>query len=121
MDYEFGRDITGAYQALFSMGHEALGVWLTDEIGTDRHRLDRVISETERLLQRQGWEWSQEGLSYSLFLSRDEASVRANALGQPQDMEIDDEDMDFYDDESQASCGLDDFYKVLQDWAEFTA
>jgi len=121
MDYEFGRDITGAYQAMFSMGHEALGIWLSEEIATDKQRLASVITQVEQLLRCQGWEWCLEGESYSLWLNREEALVRANALGQPEDMEIMEEDMDFYDDESQASCGLDDFLKVLQDWAEFTA
>lgn len=36
MDYEFKKNtLDGSYHAVFSMGHEALGRWLIEEIGKD--------------------------------------------------------------------------------------
>ena len=40
MDYEFRRDPFGGYRARFSMGHEAIGQWLIDEVGKDEEKLD---------------------------------------------------------------------------------
>jgi len=39
MDYEFRRDPFGGYRARFSMGHEAIGQWLIDEVGKDEEKL----------------------------------------------------------------------------------
>lgn len=39
MDYEFLRDATGQVLVKFSMGHEAIGHWLNDEVKGDLARV----------------------------------------------------------------------------------
>lgn len=119
VEYDFGRDLTGKLHAGFSMGHEAFGLWLIEEVGDDRTLMQELLLHAQQLKRGEGWEYRHEGTSYSLLLSREDAQVRAHALDMPLDGELSDEDLDLYDDEAQASCGLDDFMGVLEDWAEF--
>ncbi len=58
------------------------------------------------------------GREFMLTLTREEASVRAALL----DDEFDEapEDLNHYDQESFASCGLDDFRQLVEAWQLFT-
>ena len=48
MDYEFRRDPFGGYRARFSMGHEAIGQWLIDEVGKDEEKaLFMILNDHE--------------------------------------------------------------------------
>ncbi|CAJ0999327.1 hypothetical protein SODG_007227 [Sodalis praecaptivus] len=46
MDYEFLRDATGQVIVKFSMGHEAIGHWLNDEVKGDM----ALLADVERRL-----------------------------------------------------------------------
>ena len=52
MDYEFRRDPFGGYRARFSMGHEAIGQWLIDEVGKDEEKLDELFALCDQLNSR---------------------------------------------------------------------
>ncbi|MEH6470104.1 MAG: YacL family protein [Halopseudomonas sp.] len=117
MDYEFSTDLTGRYSAQFSMGHEALGNWLSAEIGDNAARIKTLFEALLRLQQRQAWEFQLEGREYSLELSREEATVRAHALFAETDEFS--EELEYYDSESLAQCGLDDFKEMLSAWCQF--
>ncbi|MBY4676954.1 YacL family protein [Marinobacterium arenosum] len=121
MEYEFGRDIIDRPYARFSMGHEAFGHWLVDELGEDQARLAGVQQQVARLLAGQGWEYELAGREFSLQLSRDEVVVRSNALGYEVELppEEDEEELSCYDDELQAGCGLQDFAELLVAWRTF--
>ncbi|UTW11323.1 YacL family protein [Marinobacterium rhizophilum] len=115
MEYTFGRDDIGRYFAEFSMGHEAFGRWLNEELGQDPQRLEQLLSVIEQLHNRQIREYRLDGSEFSLELDREEVRVRAHSL----DDSADDtglEDLEFYDDELEAGCGLDDFRDVLKAW-----
>ena len=117
MDYEFRTDLLGRHVAHFPMGHEALGNWLTSDLGNNPQRIQGVFDAILLIENRQTWEYELEGAEYALQLSPDEAVVRAHSLYAEADQLND--DMDYYDSESQAQCGLDDFKALLIDWIQF--
>lgn len=117
MDYEFTNDFAGNQVARCSMGHEALGRWLTAEIGTDARLLEKLLAAIQRLQQRQAWEFQLEGVEYALELTREEAIVRAHSLFADTDGLT--EELDYYDAESLAQCGLEDFAAMLRAWCQF--
>lgn len=117
MEYTFGRDDIGRYFAEFSMGHEAFGRWLSEELGHDRPKLDALLLTIDALQHKHRHEFELAGAEYTLWLTREEARVRAHIL----DASFDDEDLaelNYYDDELQAGCGLDDFKAVLEAWRD---
>lgn len=117
MDYEFRRDGFGGYRARFSMGHEAIGQWLIDEVGKDEGVLEALFAAIDRLSARQQEEVRRPGRDYSLTLTQEEAEVKANVLNISLDEDLD--DLAYYDDEQLALCGLEDFAAVLTSWRAF--
>lgn len=117
MDYEFRRDPFGGYRARFSMGHEAIGLWLIDEVGKDEEKLDELFAIIDRLSSRALVEYQLPGGDYSLLLTHEEAEVKANVLNIALDEDLD--DLAYYDDEQLAMCGLEDFAQVLGSWRAF--
>ncbi|MDX2422915.1 MAG: YacL family protein [Amphritea sp.] len=121
MDYDFTHDIYGAFCAEFSMGHEALGYWLTYELRSRQPVIAELLRITEELQQHQRRDYMMEGSEYNLILNQDEAVVRAHALDAYDDTVEPEDNLVYYDQESTASCGLDDFIEILEGWQQFTA
>lgn len=121
MDYDFTHDVYGAFCAEFSMGHEALGYWFTYELRSRQAVIAELLQITSALQQQQRQDYLMEGAEYNLMLNQDEAIVRAHALDAYDDTAEPDDNLVFYDQESTASCGLDDFIEILQGWQQFTA
>ncbi len=117
MDYEFRRNLYGHYQAEFSMGHEAFGLWLTEELATNLAMLSSLLVKIDMLKSRQSWQYLQPGQEFILTMSQDGVEVRAALLDDIADEAPD--ELNHYDQESYACCGLDDFRQLLQSWAEF--
>lgn len=115
MDFEFFRDLNGTCRARFSMGHEAFGQWLTDEVTpAEAEALLGMIHELEGGRRE---EFRKVYAEFSLFLGRDEAELAAHTLAFAND-ELE-EGMAYYDDELFAGCGLDDLARVLEQWRAF--
>jgi uncharacterized protein YacL (UPF0231 family) len=119
MDYEFRRDPFGGYRARFSMGHEAIGQWLIDEVGKDEDKLDELFAIIDQLSSRTRVEYRLLGGDYSLLLTHEEAEVKANVLNIEQDEDLD--DLAYYDDEQLAMCGLEDFARCSAPGAPLSA
>ena len=117
MDYKFHRDLYGNYQAKFSMGHEALGLWLTEELGVNKELLTTLLKTVDQLQNQQRWEHYQAGNEFMLSMTSEGIEVRAAILDDLRD--IAPEELNHYDEESQASCGLEDFRQLLEAWCEF--
>ena len=118
MEYQFRRDLIGRPEARFNMNYEAMAVWLTEEIGTRQHQLNKLFEIIAQLKNSERWEYELEGEDYHLVMNRQEAIVRAGLMDT--EMDCDEmEDMDYYDSESQCQCGLDDFNVMLISWQEF--
>lgn len=129
MDYQFKTDVTGQPLAEFEMGHEALGHWLTDELKGRPSTIRQILQAVEKIQAKEAWEFSLVGVEYDLALTATEASIRSHALsvdspdvkGALTDDDVEDEgELDYYDAEAFAHCGLDDFKAVLLDWADYT-
>ncbi|PSJ46617.1 hypothetical protein C7H85_08325 [Zobellella endophytica] len=115
MDFEFFRDLTGVCRARFSMGHEAFGQWLTDEVTPAE--VSALLAQIRRLEARQGEEFRKVYAEFTLLLGRDDVELAAHSLAFEGDQL--EEGMAYYDDELFAGCGLDDLARVLEQWREF--
>ncbi|MGF1713644.1 YacL family protein [Photobacterium chitinilyticum] len=118
MDYEFKKNtLDGSYHAIFSMGHEALGRWLIEEVGKDFSKIDTILAQIGAL-KNSTREWRLLGDDLTLSLQDNEALVQANYLFSEDDTELD-EDMNFYDDECMSLCGFEDLEQMLSAWRAF--
>ncbi|SEQ32819.1 hypothetical protein SAMN02910415_01274 [Basfia succiniciproducens] len=105
------------------MGHEAVANWFNSEVRSDSQKIYTALSV---LAQAKKQSYEQEirliGAEYSLFINADEVMVKANNLdmtdGSEQDLE---EDFHYYDEESIAFCGLEDFENFLTSYLNFIA
>jgi hypothetical protein len=120
VEYTFGRDDTGRYFAEFSMGHEAIGRWLCEELGQNKEQLEQLLDAIGQLQQHRLREYRLDGSEFSLEIDREDVRVRAHSLDDGSD-DTGLDDLDFYNDELEAGCGLDDFRDVLQAWRELIA
>ncbi|MCF1426848.1 MAG: YacL family protein [Shewanella sp.] len=119
MDYEFRRNLLdGSVLALFSMGHEALGRWLSEELGEDKSKLVAVLQAIAELQAGELEQFQLEGRDLTLVLDNEQAVVIANVLGFGLEHELQ-ESMSLYDAESVSACGLEDFQQVLESWQAF--
>lgn len=118
MDYEFKKNtLEGSYHAVFSMGHEAMGRWLVEEVGKDFAKMDTIVTQIGAL-KNSTQEWRLVGEELTLCLQDNEALVQANYLFSEDDTELE-EDMSFYDEECMSLCGFEDFEQMLQAWRAF--
>ncbi|EEY73513.1 hypothetical protein VHA_000761 [Grimontia hollisae CIP 101886] len=100
------------------MGHEALGRWLMDELGTDHDAIDEVLENLNRVMQ-QGGEWLRPGKVFHLQLTQEEALVQANSVMEGGEEEMPDVDLHAYEEESVSLCGPEDLLSVLEAWQDF--
>jgi len=120
MDYRFYYNDRQLPCAELSMDHEAIGLWMTDDLGHDNDQLAEILDAITRLEDGRISEYEMRGHGFLLRLNRDDADVTALELLQEHSLEeLEHEDMDFYDAESRASCGLDDLRELLIEWQHF--
>ncbi|KEY60720.1 protein YacL [Serratia sp. DD3] len=116
MDYEFLRDVTGQVVVKFSMGHEAIGHWINEELKGDLNILDQIEAAAAELKGSER-QWQLAGHEYTLLLDSEEVMIRANQLEfESDEME---EGMNYYDEESLSFCGVEDFLAALQAYRNF--
>ena len=114
MEYDFHKNLYGECEAKLSMGHEAFAAWL-NEVASNTERCAQFLALAE--ISRRGLtEYTHEGDAYSLSFNSGEVHIKAHVLTAQCHIE---DDLDFYDDELGAHCGLDDFIQLLQAWSEF--
>jgi hypothetical protein len=114
MEYQFTRRDNAKPVALFAMGAEAFGRWFSDELGANQLLLNQVFEIIQQLEQRQLDEYQFVGSEFVLHLNTDEVDIIAKELlGELPD------DIELYQQEQQAGCGLADFKQVLLSWQQF--
>ncbi len=116
MDYTFFQDITGQISAKFSMDHEAVGYWLNEEVKCDLTLIDAINAAYDEI---KGSENQREfiGHEYTLLIDDEEIMIKANQMVfETDDLE---EGLSYYDNESVAFCGIDDFQNMLKDYCAF--
>ncbi|GIU02158.1 hypothetical protein C9I43_13110 [Shewanella morhuae] len=119
MEFEFRRNsLTGTFLANFSMDHEVLGQWFTEELGPDLVQIQQVLDTINAIQNDKLGAWRLVGNDFTLELEREQARVFANTLGFEQEYELE-EAMSLYDAESEAYCGLEDFEQALLSWRQF--
>lgn len=100
-----------------SMGHEAIGHWLNEEVDSLPTLLTSIDSALCRI-SSSAETWHQPGREYSIWINNSEVLVQANSLNLP--TEILEEGMSFYDSEQRAECGLDDFLALIRAYQAFS-
>lgn len=119
MEFEFIRNtLMGEYYVKCSMGHEIVGRWLQEEIGKDPAKTHQVEALIEQSFSSPSQEHSLTGTEISITIHGDEVLVQENILAHSYDLELDSE-FDFYDAESTASCGIEDFVTLIEQWKDF--
>jgi uncharacterized protein YacL (UPF0231 family) len=119
MEYEFQRNtLTGTLVADFSKGQEVLGFWFVEELGESLEKYEAICQVIAKLQLNQLKHWHMVGKELSIELDGEEVRVFANELESDEDVELE-EALSLYNDESEAFCGLEDFYLALQSWRAF--
>ena len=120
MEYQFTHTMHGVI-ARCSMDHEAFARWLNNEIAGNHKALDAILTEIERCraVYPNQYEFVSEGKEYSLYFTNDEVMVKANNLEDDFDESLMEEGFNFYNEESIAFCGLDDFEAFLKAYHKF--
>ncbi len=119
MEFEFIRNtLMGEYYVKPSMGHEVLGRWLEEEIGKDKQKIQQVEALLEAVKHSPLLEHNYSGCEISLIIQGDEVTVEENVLSHGESMSEGSE-FDYYNSESKASCGLEDFVSLFEQWKAF--
>ncbi|WP_416308087.1 YacL family protein [Neptunicella sp. SCSIO 80796] len=118
MEYQFTRRDNAKPVAHFLMGAEAFGRWFSDELGANQLLVKQILDIIQQLEQRQLSEYQLVGSEFVLHLATDEVEVTGKELLSDFTDELP-EDIDLYQQEQQAGCGLEDFKQVLLSWQQF--
>ena len=119
MDLDFRKDtLTDTYRVIISMEQTALGNWIQGTLGTDKATIALIQAEIDLLKARQKQEYRLIGDEMTLTLTQEDVCACANSELIDFGEELDD-DMNFYDAETVAVCGLEDFEILLQAWLRF--
>ncbi|MCW8994894.1 MAG: YacL family protein [Psychromonas sp.] len=119
MEFEFRKDFISEQATVkLSMGHEAFATWLEQE-GQAIDWIEALLDKLLLLQQRQIPDFKLEGSEFLLLVNQDEAQVINHSLMNNQEEPDLENNMDFYDAEIQASCGLEDFLNLIESWLEF--
>lgn len=115
MDFQFTH-YQGNVSVKCSMEHIALANWFNTEVRSNPKAILTALSTAQSLSENQ--EEILIGAEYTLFLDADEVMVRANNLAIETD-EILEDDFHYYDEESIAFCGTQDFIHFLETYVDF--
>ena len=115
MDFQFTH-YQGNVSVKCSMEHIALANWFNTEVRSNPKAILTALSTAQSLPENQ--ENILIGAEYTLFLDADEVMVRANNLAIETD-EILEDDFHYYDEESIAFCGTQDFIHFLETYVDF--
>lgn len=119
MEYEFLRNsMTGTFLARFSMEHAIMGLWFSEELADDKAFYVEIGQTIAQLQANQITNKVFVGTSLSVELDHEQVRVFANEIDMEQEIEPD-TGLSLYNSESEAFCGLEDFYEVLLSWRHF--
>lgn len=115
MDFQFTFHL-GQVLAKCSMEHEAVANWLNTETSRDPQNISIILNKIQQLNSQQESQFI--GKEYSLWVNADEVMVRANHLD-IENQEVAEDNLHYYDAESIALCGKEDFVHFLQSYLNF--
>ena len=119
MEFDFKKDyFSGKSTVKMSMGHEAFGTWLEQE-GQSKLWVEHLLTVVKQLQLREINEYKLPGSEFALYLTIEEAKIINHSLHDPE-MSLDEQsELNFYDQEIQAECGLEDFQNLMNSWLTF--
>ncbi|WP_439291290.1 MULTISPECIES: YacL family protein [Lonepinella] len=119
MDFQFTY-YQGNVIVKCSMEHFAVANWFNMEVP---HHSQLISTALLHVQQAKSFTPEQEsqilGKEYSLFINADEVMIRANNLSMNNDDEELEQDFHYYDEESVAFLGLEDFEQFLRSYLAF--
>jgi uncharacterized protein YacL (UPF0231 family) len=118
MEFQFKKDILGQPIAEFTMGHEAIGRWFSDELGANLETTKNLLAVIENI------ETSIIGFreikGAELLLTLSISGIEVTAINSDYELEEDFyEDAELYESEFFSECGLLDFKQAVLSWLEF--
>ncbi|MBM7071306.1 YacL family protein [Shewanella sp. 202IG2-18] len=120
MDFEFRRNtLDDGVVAIFSMEHQVLGRWFTEELSNDKVKLADVKSALESVCSKHIQEWRSVGREISLEINSEQVTVFENSLNLDDELEELEQGFNLYSAESFAYCGFEDFQNVLESFEDF--
>ncbi|MDO4626858.1 MAG: YacL family protein [Pasteurellaceae bacterium] len=117
MDYQFTQFLGNVYLSC-SMEHQAVANWFNSEQNLPQLAL-QLLQLIEQVKAKPNTEQQFIGHEYSLFIHIDEIMIRANNLTLNNEDELLETDFYFYEQESIAFCGLEDFEHFLHSYLNF--
>lgn len=125
MDYQFRKDLYGQPIAKFSMGHEAIGRWLSDELSNNQLAVQRLIDVISQIEKGHIGFREFNGAEFQLTICITGVEISPLEDGSLEDHILEDnsilQDSNLYEGESFSQCGLSDFKEVLVSWKDFVA
>ncbi|WP_439241109.1 YacL family protein [Lonepinella sp. BR2474] len=119
MDFQFTL-LQGQVMAKCSMEHFAVANWFNTEVPSNSQLISTALAQLQIAKSFTPEQESQLfGKEYSLFINADEVMIRANNLAIHQDTTELEPDFHYYDEESIAFLGLEDFERFLRSYLEF--
>ncbi len=119
MDFEFTKNtMLGEYRAHFAMEHLIFGRLLEDELKQDRTKIDQLlaVAETSDSAPLSDFKW--QGTELLVLFHNYEVTVVENSIYQDLEETFED-NLNLYDSESSAQCGLEDFIVLIGKWLDF--
>lgn len=117
MDFQFISH-QGNTVAKCSMEHEAFANWFNIEVRSNPQLISTALFHLQNLPASHAADVVLTGAEYSLYINADEVMAKANnlAIENPDALE---DGFYYYDDESIAFCGIEDFARFLHSYLDF--
>ncbi|MFC0323867.1 YacL family protein [Gallibacterium melopsittaci] len=121
MEFQFYRIDRQTVNVSCSMEHEAVARWANSEIQGNLAKIEQILMAIEQSrTQPHTIDKIISGKEFSLHINADEIMVKANILfDESSSDEILEDDLQFYDEENIALCGVEDFIHFLNAYAQF--
>lgn len=99
------------------MGHEAFGIWFTEELRADTLKIDNLLGTIRAIENRSLFDAAFNAMGLQLSLNREDAEIA------PMFESFDDlpEDTDLSENDTNAQCGLADLKAALLTWQMFVS
>jgi len=117
VEYDFYKTFDGRREVKLSMGHEAFANWINENI-KNQEQCRIILDHAKKSRHKPTEKQLRQGMFCVSFQSN-EVCIQAVEIHTESDFNYEDEDLNLYNDEMNAHCGLDDFIILLSAWHEF--
>lgn len=118
MEYDFFPSSLGSPIAEFSSGFEAIGDWMSNDIGADVEVIEQLLTMIDQLENRQKLEHEFISAQYLLHMDQHEVELKFKYDVQ-YSTQLTAEEEHAMSIENGAGCGLTDLKIALQKWREY--